>query len=70
MQNQGRGQFNYEIFKAAYDTDPRLQELVKNFDEDKIEFKTSEMDDLPQSQNTNKDTVGDMAKRAVDLKDL
>lgn len=70
MQNQGRGQFNYETFKAAYDADPRLQELVKNFDEDKIEFKTSEMDDLPQSKDNSGDTVSTMAKRAVDLKDL
>ena len=70
MQNQGRGQFNYETFKAAYDSDPRLQELVKNFDEDKIEFKSSEMDDLPQTKDGGGDTVNQMAKRAVDLKDL
>ena len=71
MQNQGRGEFNFEVFKAAYDADPRLQELVKNFDDDKVEFKSSEMDDLPQDQtDANKDTVSNMAKRAVDLKDL
>jgi len=73
MQNQGRGQFNYEIFKAAYDADPKLQQRVKNFDQDKIEFKTSELDDvegLPGNPGRPKDTVAKMAKNAVDLKDL
>jgi len=71
MQNQGRGEFNFEVFKAAYDADPRLQELVKNFDDNKVEFKTSEVDDLPADQSdANKDTVSNMAKRAVDLSDL
>ena len=73
MQNQGRGQFNYDTFKAAYDADPRLQKLVTNFDQDKIEFKTSEVDDvkkLPGNPGRPSDTVGKMAKNAVDLKDL
>jgi hypothetical protein len=70
LQNQGRGQFTYEVFKAAYDADPRLQELVTNFDQDKIEFKNSETDDvegLPGNPGRPSDTVGKMAKRAVDL---
>lgn len=73
MQNQGRGQFNYEVFKAAYDSDPKLQKLVTNFDQEKIEFKDSEMDDvakLPGNPGRPGDTVGKMAKNAVDLKDL
>jgi hypothetical protein len=70
MQNQGRGEFNFEVFKAAYDADPRLQKLVKNFDDDKVEFKSSEMDDLPQTKDDGGDTVNQMAKRAVDLNDL
>jgi len=73
MQNQGRGQFNYDVFKAAYDADPKLQELVTNFDQEKIEFKDSEMDDvskLPGNPGRPSDTVGKMAKNAVDLKDL
>jgi hypothetical protein len=69
MQNQGRGQFTFDVFKAAYDSDPRLQELVKNFDEQKIEFKTSEMDDIPQNakQPSNDQTVSQMAKRATKI---
>lgn len=73
MQNMGRGQFTYDVFKAAYDADPKLQELVKNFDQDKIEFKTSETDDVEKIKGNPgrpSDTVGKMAKNAVDLKDL
>ena len=73
MQNQGRGQFNYEVFKAAYDADPKLQQLVTNFDQERIEFKSSEVDDvknLKGNPGRPSDTVGKMAKNAVDLKDL
>jgi uncharacterized protein YdcH (DUF465 family) len=72
MQNIGRGQFNYDVFKAAYDADPRLQELVDNFDQEKIELKTSETDDIPndEKQPSSDNTVSSMAKSAVDLKDL
>lgn len=73
MQNMGRGQFNYEVFKAAYDADPRLQKLITNFDQQQIELKTSEMDDvakLPGNPGRPGDTVGQMAKNAVDLKGL
>jgi len=73
MQNQGRGNFDYETFKAAYDADPKLQQLVTNFDQDKIEFKDSEVDDVEKIKGNPgrpSDTVGKMAKNAVDLKDL
>lgn len=72
MQNQGRGQFTYDVFKAAYDADPKLQELVKNFDQNKIEFKKSEVDDvedLPGNPGRPSDEVGKMAKNATDLGD-
>lgn len=72
MRNQGRGQFNYETFKAAYDLDPRLQQLVKNFDKTKLELKTSEVDDVENIKGDPGrpgDTVGKMAKNATDLGD-
>ena len=46
MQNTGRNQFSYDVFKAAYDSDPKIQKIVKNFDQEKIELKTSEVDDV------------------------
>jgi hypothetical protein len=73
MQNMGRGQFNYDVFKAAYDADPKLQKLVKNFDKNKIELKNDETDDvegLPGNPGRPGDTVGQMAKNATDLSDL
>ena len=68
MQNIGRGQFTYDVFKAAYDADPKLQKLVTNFDQVKIELKQKSSDSIPQSSNSG-DTVGDMAKAATDLGD-
>lgn len=71
MQNQGRGQFTYDVFKAAYDSDPRLQTLVSNFDQNTIELKSDEMDDIDASDaETGGDSVGTMAKRATDLGSL
>ena len=74
MQNQGRAQFNYDVFKAAYDSDPRLQQLVKNFDQKKIELKTSSTDDVENRPGNpgrpEADEVNKMAKNATDLSDL
>jgi hypothetical protein len=68
MQNMGKGNFTFDSFKAAYDSDPRLKTIVTNFDKDKIELKSSETDDLPAvNPKTGTDTVNAMAKNAVDL---
>ena len=71
MRNQGKGNFDYESFKAMYDADPKIQQLVTNFDQDKIEFKQSEVDDVagavPGNPGRPSDTVGNMAKNATDV---
>ena len=70
MQNTGRNQFSYDVFKAAYDADPKIQKIVKNFDQEKIELKTSEVDDvedLPGNPGRPGDAVSKMAKNATDL---
>ena len=69
MRNQGKGNFDYESFKAMYDADPRIQQLVTNFDQDKIEFKQSEVDDVKSKgvSGPKGDTVGNMAKNATDV---
>ena len=70
MQNTGRNQFSYDVFKAAYDSDPKIQKIVKNFDQEKIELKTSEVDDvqdLPGNPGAPGDAVAKMAKNATDL---
>jgi hypothetical protein len=44
---------------------------VTNFDQDTISLKTSEADDIKiKKKHRSKDKVGQMAKKAVDLKDL
>jgi len=70
MQNVGGEQFDYGTFKAAYDTDPRVKTMVKNFNSDGIEPKTKKDTETgaPQ-QDAQGDTVGQMAKSATNLGD-
>lgn len=75
FKKQGRQQFNYDVFKNAYDSDTRLQNIVKDFDQNKITLNSDESDDLKTSSDSDKkskskDTVGKMAKDAVDLSKL
>jgi hypothetical protein len=67
MQNVNNQQFTFDTFKAAYDSDPKVQDIVKNFDRNKIELKTSSADDISPKEPRSKNKVSQMAKRAVDL---
>ena len=69
MRNTHNTEFSYDTFKAAYDSDPRIPKLVTNFDQEKIEFKQSEMDDVKSKGEPGPkgDTVGQMAKNATDV---
>lgn len=69
MQNVGKTQFSYDVFKTAYDTDPTVKAMVKNFDKNKLTFKSDEMDDIPQDakEPSSDQTVSSMAKRATNL---
>jgi hypothetical protein len=67
MQNVDNQQFTYDTFKAAYDADPKIQDIVKNFDQNTIELKTSSADNLGAKEPKSKNKVSQMAKRAVDL---
>lgn len=72
MQNVGAESFDFGAFKAAYDTDPRVKAMVKNFNKYGIEPKTeTELEggaDVTNSSGTG--SVDKMAKRATDLSDL
>ena len=70
MRNMGNQQFDYETFKAAYDSDNTIKSIVKDFDKETITLKTSEVDDLKTTKHKKKNTVSNMAKKAVDLKGL
>ena len=70
MANVGGEQFDYGTFKAAYDTDPRVKTMVKNFSADGVEPKTQKTIDnnVPQADASG-DVVGQMAKSATNLGD-
>lgn len=67
MKNLGSPQFNFETFKVSYDSDPRVANLVKNFDKENIEFKLSSMDDVNPQTDGDSEVVSQMAKSATDL---
>lgn len=69
MKKAGVPQFDYDSFKQVYDTLPQLQKLVK-FDPEGVTINSSSMDQVPQSDRDNTDSVEKMAKRAVDLDGL
>jgi hypothetical protein len=68
MQNMGGEAFTYGTFKNAYDSDPRVKEMCKNFSEDGIQLKTKE--DVAGASTGGAaptDGVEKMAKAATDL---
>tara|TARA_B110000503_G_C7125504_1_gene404397 strand:- start:1249 stop:1497 length:249 start_codon:yes stop_codon:yes gene_type:complete len=70
MQNIGVQQFTYDTLKAAYDTDTKVADMIKDFTHDAVTLKTSEVDDLEPKKQKRKNTVASMAKKAVDLKGI
>ena len=68
MADMGHGMYNYDDFKTAYDTNPALKQIVKNFNGDGITLKTAT--DAPKEPGVDVDvaptnTVDQMAKRAT-----
>lgn len=71
MQNVGAESFDYGTFKAAYDVDPRVKAMIKDFSKHGITPKTkNELDDGATTSSDGGNTVSNMAKRATDLGDL
>lgn len=70
MTNMGSQQFSYEVLRSAFDTDPKIQNLIKDFDHRTITLKDGNVDDLEvDGTDGGGDTVGQMAKSATDLGD-
>jgi hypothetical protein len=67
MQNIGHQQFTYDSFKVAYDSDQKIQNIVKDFDQNSITLKTSETDDVNAPDVSSGNKISQMAKRAVDI---
>lgn len=73
MQNAGGESFDYGVFAAAYETDPRVKTMVKNFSQDGIEVKTKNNVEDPGPEisavdgDTGESDVTQMAKDATDI---
>ena len=69
MSNTGYPAFNYDVFKRIYDQDGDLQNVVADFDQDKIVIKTdaeAEKDPAMDFDNQGStDVVKKMAKSAM-----
>lgn len=59
-------QFDYESFLAAYNSDPRIKNLIVNFNKQGITLKQDSIDDLG-AADKGSNTVNKMAQRATDL---
>lgn len=70
MLNVGAPQFDYESLKNLHDNDNRIKNIIKDFTDQSITIKTSKVDDLEPKRKKRANTVKNMAKKAVDLKDL
>jgi len=68
MRNGKVPEFTYDTLKVAYDTDPRLQKLIGNFDKNQISFNQGSVDNLTKSAEQKKSNVHNMAMKAVNLK--
>lgn len=66
MANMGRSQFSQEVFQQAYDYDDRIQELVDDFNDKGIYFKSEDSIE-PEDDGSSGDTVKQMAKRATKI---
>lgn len=69
MKRLGVPQFDYESFKQMYDDTPGIQDMVE-FDPEGVTISDPTDADVSTGKQSQDDPVGDMAKRAVDLKDL
>lgn len=73
MVNAGGETFDYGTFTAAYETDPRVKTMVKNFSKDGVEVKTKNNvqdpgpEDSAVAADTGQSDVTQMAQQAVDI---
>lgn len=68
MHNSKVPEFNYDTLRVMYDTDPRVKSIIKNFDQNHVEFSQGSIDNLEKSAEQRKSNISAMAKQAVDLK--
>lgn len=68
MQNVGDQEFSFDLLKSAFDFDPRIQNIIKDFDQTSVTLKSDNDElDLASPNNSQTDTVKQMAQRATKL---
>lgn len=67
LSNMGRSQFSPEVFQQAFDYDDRIQEIVDDFNDDVVYFKSDESVEPEKDDDSSDDTVEKMAKRATKI---
>ena len=65
MQNVGDEQFDYDSFKAQYDSSPMIQKLVFKFDDRGVELKTYGTDPKKSQGGEKETSISKMAKNAA-----
>ena len=68
VKNLGIPQFDYNLFKNTYDTDPRVADLVNDFNSQGVTINQSREEiQEPVDDDDSVDKVSQMAKQATDL---
>lgn len=65
MQNVGKEQFDYDSFKASYDSNPIIQNLVHKFDAKGVELKTQKTEPKKSETGKKENSISKMAKSAA-----
>lgn len=65
MQNIGKAQFDYDSFKAAYDSNPVVKNLVSRFDAKGVELKTIKTTPKKAEDGKKESSISKMAKNAA-----
>ena len=68
MKNVGDQEFTFDLLKSAFDFDPRIQNIVKDFDQTGITLKSdTDINTVASTDSPQSDTVKKMAQRATKL---
>jgi hypothetical protein len=70
MSNIGDELFTYDTFQQAYDSDPKIQNIVADFNKNSVKIKSGDENKLTRKPTSGKNTLAAMAKRATDLGDM
>ena len=66
LSNVGGVSVNHDAFKSAYDSNPAIKKMVKNFDQSGITLDTdAESPDIPTKKGARSASLKTMAKRAT-----